>query len=379
MFNNQPNNMGLWNPSTDISKPLPMVYRIVKIKNEWTIEPYISKFIMPPKLYGDMPKHAKRIWTSFNNREGSLGVLLAGLKGSGKTETSMLLCNIAIENGMSVIMVSEVRPDLKLIKFLSDLNNVVLFIDEYGKQFMGNIQDKSLTMFSDIADNKKLFILTENELYLINRFLLNRPGRVWYLIKYGRLADKVVDEYCKDHHVRDTFLEEFLIGYKQSKEFTFDHLKAIVQEHLDYPNENFKDLVEIMNIEIGNNNMVHKIISIRPIDNPEINLIPAKRKYHILNNDNDNYIDINTMVVKVIDIDGNSLTEDKQYSKYMIPISIRHNTPVDNIKGDTTVYKVNQLLVAVKKQEDDGSPEEQYGHGLTSNSNNRGFGNLNFN
>ena len=371
MFGTNSNNMGLWNPSTD-NRPLPMIYRVKYVKGEWQLEPAYNKFTLPNKLYGNIIKHATRIWTSFDKRDKSLGVLLVGLKGSGKTETSRVLSNIALEHGMPVIMVAEVRPDLKLIKFLSDLHNVVLFIDEYGKLFNGQIQEKSLTMFSDIGNNKKLFILTENDMYLVNRFLLNRPGRLWYNIHYGRLSEDVVKEYCTDNNVKGSFLKDLLDSYKTSKEFTFDHLQALVIEHLDYPDESLKDLVEIMNIELGNNNMIKKIISIKPIDNKDIRLVPAKRKYQLYSHLPDTFIDINTHIVKVVDVNGKDLSEDKKYTKYLHnPIRINNQTRVEDIIEDDVTYKVNDMLVTVRKMEDNGEPEETV---ISSNTNNGMFG-----
>lgn len=357
MFNNT-NTMGLWNPSNN-SKPLPMVYRVKAVKGEWELEPDDRNFKLPNKLYGNISKYASRVWSSFDRREKSLGVLLVGLKGSGKTETSKLLANIAISEGMPVIMVAEIRPDLKLIKFLSNIKNAVIFIDEYGKLFQGPLQEKSLTMFSDIVSNKKLFILTENDMYLVNRFLLNRPGRLWYKIHYGRLDESVVTEYCNDHNVNGEFLTDLLAAYKTSKEFTFDHLMALVTEHLDYPNESFKDLIEIMNVEIGNSNMVNRVMSIALVgDKDNISFIPKQRKYIVHGHLPDGYIDMSITIAKILDADGKDITDNEKYKEYLYhPIIINSRTNVHDIAEDDTIYKANGFYVTVRKMEDNGDDE----------------------
>lgn len=46
---------------------------------------HIDNFTMPPKLYGSIGAQAERIMNTYHSRGASTGVLLNGLKGSGKT------------------------------------------------------------------------------------------------------------------------------------------------------------------------------------------------------------------------------------------------------------------------------------------------------
>ena len=212
-------------------------------------------FKVPTKLYGDTKQRALRVWNDYVYYGKSTGCLLTGDQGTGKTLLGQLISNIAIEEkGMPIYMVT-IKPNegqdiTPLIEYLNNLRECVIFIDEFAKMIKYKVQDQFLTMLSDLKRTKKIFILTENDTYDINRFILNRPGRIKYHFDYTKINSKVLIDYCKDKNVSDSFIKDLLNKHDNSNIFSFDQLEAIVDEHKKYPSEPLKDILDVLNLSV---------------------------------------------------------------------------------------------------------------------------------
>lgn len=228
----------------------PGVYNLVQFEKNYILAPSIAKFELPSKLYGDMESNAIRFWTTFATSTTSLGVMLTGQSGTGKTELAKVLSNIAISAGLPVVVVTDLKATIETVNFLNNLKDVIILFDEYSKNFDSNLQDKMLTMFSSINGYKKMYIITENDKNTISRFIRNRPGRVLYHIDYSRVKEDVIIEYCADKKVDEAFGSELLKLYAKSTIFSFDHMQALVGEHLRYPNDTLEDILSLLNLEI---------------------------------------------------------------------------------------------------------------------------------
>jgi hypothetical protein len=214
---------------------------------------YLShKFDTPPKIYGDARFKIKHIWNNFYKNGLRGGILLTGQLGSGKTEIGKVLSNNAIDNGMYVIKINKIPFTPELISYLDMLDNVVLFFDEFGKNFNYNQQEQMLNLLSNTLGRKRIVIITENDRFSISRLIRNRPGRLRYSIHYNKLPISTMKEYCEDKGVDEKFYKDLLRLYKRLTVFSFDHLKAIVEEHLDNPDMPLKEIVELLNLEVGN-------------------------------------------------------------------------------------------------------------------------------
>jgi len=229
----------------------PGIFEVVK--NPQTRDFVLSyknfKYQAPEKLYGGMDKYVDFYWRSFEKQGFKGGLLLTGQKGSGKTAISSILCNKAIDRGLRVIEVTNLNYSPELLRFLDDLDGVVLFFDEFGKNFNTIQQDKMLTLLSNINGRERLVFITENEPNRISPFIRNRPGRIRYSLHFNKLPLAVVEEYCEEKNVDKTFFKEFVDAYKSLITFQFDHLKAIVDEHLNNLGIPFEELVELLNVE----------------------------------------------------------------------------------------------------------------------------------
>lgn len=207
-------------------------------------------FDMPKKIYGDAESRSDRILDTFGDRNGTTGVLLAGVKGSGKSLTMKLTANKALTRGYPVIVVNSAHCGTNFNEFIQsiDVPCVVIF-DEFEKTYDDKGQQALLTLFDGVYSSKKLFILTVNDSGRVNRYMTNRPGRIYYNIEYKGLTAEFIREFCTDVLVKDNHPQiDNIVRYAAMfDDFNFDMLKAICEE-LNRYGEKFGELLNVLNV-----------------------------------------------------------------------------------------------------------------------------------
>lgn len=247
-------NASTYNMANPYIRLEPAVYYIKKLQDgSYGLEKVSDNFKLPNRIYGDNKKLAVRVWDNYvlNSKAGKStgdGILLTGSSGTGKTLIGKIISNIAIANKMPVIVVTDIAVTIDVISFIAKQKDVVVFFDEFSKNVDNKLQDTSLTMFSDDLDSRKLFILTENDSNTVSRFIRDRPGRIKYHLDFERVSDKVVLEYCEEFNVSEKMFKEIMNKHIKSIHFSFDHLQAIVDEHIKHPNDELDYLIEILNV-----------------------------------------------------------------------------------------------------------------------------------
>lgn len=207
-----------------------------------------EKFPVPDKIYGDVRSKVIRIWNRYAIEHKTVGCLFTGIPGSGKSQMAKLLCNLALDNNIPVIMCVEIHFTLELINFLNGLQGCVLFFDEFKKNVDYRLEDKMLTMLTDPNDTKKLFILTENDSFSISSLIRNRPERIRYHYAFDKLSKDIYDEMCAEFKIEKQFKEDLDDLYKRIQFFSFDQLQSILTEHSNYPNDSLNDLLSTLNL-----------------------------------------------------------------------------------------------------------------------------------
>ena len=193
-----------------------------------------ESFKLPTKLYGSTTRESTRILSTFLDRAGTTGVLLAGEAGSGKT---LLAKQIALEgmkeHDMPVILVNRAHCGDAFNAFIQGINQpAMVFFDEFEKIYDDEDQEKILTLLDGTVTTQKLFVFTVNNKYAVNKHMQNRPGRIYYFKEYKGVDAKFIREYCEDNlkielQVHIPVIEQYATMFYV---FNFDMLKAIVEE-----------------------------------------------------------------------------------------------------------------------------------------------------
>lgn len=222
-----------------------------------------ANIVVSEKTYGVHNNKVKKVMNSFENFERSLGVILSGDKGIGKSIFAKMICQKAITKGLPVIIVDACLPGIA--RFIESIEQecVVLF-DEFDKTFRsGRNRDEDdqaalLSLFDGTAGGKKLFIVTCNELYGLNDYIVNRPGRFHYHFRFEYPSTQDIKEYLSDKLNPIYFGEiEKVVGFAQKINLNYDCLRAIAFElNQGIP---FKDAVADLNI-LNINREEYKVI-----------------------------------------------------------------------------------------------------------------------
>lgn len=207
---------------------------------------------LPAKIYEtneDKTFISKVINRYKTTTEGTTGVLLSGLKGSGKT---VMIKNIAIQSELPIILIDKgFRPRFmtKLFNELADVEVCVIFdeIDKLGEDY----DDDYLLRILDGANSsgKKLVLCTCNDENEISPYLKDRCSRIRYWKKFDEISASMIQEVLEDKltdktevkPLTDFILEEFGVA-------SFDNINAFVDEVNAYPNETYKSLFNDMNL-----------------------------------------------------------------------------------------------------------------------------------
>lgn len=209
---------------------------------------HLEKFSEPSHIYGSSASKIEKIVNTFQLRDKSTGVLLTGDKGSGKSLISNLSANKAIALGYPVIVINESYTGANFNEFIESIGDCVLFFDEFGKVYSDeDDQESLLTLLDGTTSAKRLVLMTENKERLISEFIIGRTGRVFYHFRFDKLEKSVIKEYCKALAVSEEVQGQIEEVYYGCFDFSFDILKAIVDEYLRYGGD-IKDIVQDMNI-----------------------------------------------------------------------------------------------------------------------------------
>jgi hypothetical protein len=215
-------------------------------------------FKIPKKIYGNTVKRANRFLQTFEARQGTTGILLTGLKGSGKTLEMTLTCEEALKRGYSVIVVPFAACGPAFNKFIQSINEpCIVIIDEFEKVYDDQEQEALLTLLDGTYPSKKLFMFTCNDKFKINTHMINRPGRIFYSISYGGLDEAFIRDYCADRLNDKSKTDSIVKVGILITDFNFDMLQALVEELNRYAEDSVKDCLELLNINMDYSSRVY--------------------------------------------------------------------------------------------------------------------------
>ena len=239
------NHFSLEDITTHIEELPVGVYTLNRGMFGFYLEKLEDKFEFEYKLYGLETGLIHRVKKTWDTQNKNLGVLLNGIKGTGKTVTAKVISNNA---NLPVILVNNNPEGGGIPDFLTKIEqDVVVFIDEYEKIF-GEEADL-LTVMDGVlnSDYRRLFLLTTNKTY-INDNLLQRPSRIRYYKTFKDLTPAVITEIVDDLLINKEFRDETISAIANLEIITIDIVKAVVDE-VNIHNESPKVFLDVFNVK----------------------------------------------------------------------------------------------------------------------------------
>jgi len=237
-----------------LNKLLPDTY-IVRFseRSGFFLEKYFSFEINEEKVYGVHDEKITKVMNSFKQFNRNLGVILSGKKGIGKSLFAKMLCNTSVEAGIPVIVVDMFVPGIH--SFIEEIEQeVVVLFDEFDKTFGSaskdggnNAQTSMLSLFDGVSAGKKMYIITCNQVNSLSEYLVNRPGRFHYHLRFEYPNAQEVETYMKDK-IDEQYWGEIakVVNFANRTDLNYDCLRAIAFELQN--GEKFETAIADLNI-----------------------------------------------------------------------------------------------------------------------------------
>ncbi|MFC4048370.1 AAA family ATPase [Actinomadura syzygii] len=202
-------------------------------------------------VYGTHAERVTRIMRGYEAMDRSLGVILSGGKGMGKSLMIRMLAERARDDlGLPTVLVQRSTPGLA--SFLDELGEALVVFDEFEKAFAAGDevepQNQFLGLFDGLSATKRLYALSVNELGRVHDAMLNRPGRFHYHMRFAYPGPEAVGQYLHNQvpGITGTQIEE-IVDFSRKYDINYDHLRAIAFEMR--LGESFGDAIGDLNIK----------------------------------------------------------------------------------------------------------------------------------
>lgn len=209
----------------------------------------IEDFKLPNKIYGST-EVINRWLTSYHANQRNTGIILTGIKGSGKT---LLSKKCAIDSGLPVIIIDKPYNDADFISFITnpELGDICIFIDEFEKVYNERGSENAILTILDGAFNThNLFIFTCNLMHT-NEYLTNRPSRIRYRSHFESLPEDIINDVIEDLLQHKEHADSIRTVLSAIGVVTFDLLITLIKE-VDLFNEPANVIAPYLNIVAEN-------------------------------------------------------------------------------------------------------------------------------
>ncbi|MFF2053848.1 AAA family ATPase [Leifsonia sp. NPDC058194] len=209
-------------------------------------------------VYGERERKVEKIFSSYARSGRSLGVMLSGDKGQGKSLFLRMVATKALELEIPVILVTEDAEGIA--DFLDTLDECIIVFDEFEKVFpagrrgrdendRSNRQNQFLTLFDGMSSTRRIYCVTVNDVDDVSAYIVNRPGRFHYHMRFDYPGPDEVRKYLSDQAPSAAAEEvENAALFSRRVNLNYDHLRAIAFE-LNDSNAKFAEIIEDMNIK----------------------------------------------------------------------------------------------------------------------------------
>ena len=230
----------IFDDSLRVYEQLPAQSYVVRCSERrgFYLSKYVEMEISESKVYGIHEEKVDKVLTAFAEMNRSLGVILSGDKGIGKSLFAKMLAASAIANNIPVIVVDKYFGGIASYIESIEQEAMILF-DEFDKTF-GEVRAKDgesspqtdlLTLFDGLSGGKKLFVVTCNELRKLNEYLINRPGRFHYHFRFDYPSAPEIRQYLHDK-LNESYYGEIdsVIAFSGKVSLNYDCLRSIAFE-----------------------------------------------------------------------------------------------------------------------------------------------------
>lgn len=229
--------------------------KVYTVEMEWsgdisfTVAPDLN---LPTKLYTteEDSKFVDKVLSRYKIMEsGTLGVMLSGLKGSGKT---VMMKNLAVQSNLPILLIDKSFAPSQLVNLFNKLSKIELCVlmDEIDKIGENYDDDYLLKILDGVnTTGKKLMIFTCNDAEDINEYLQDRCSRIRYWREFDVMPSSMIQNILSDKlkdkdevkPLTDFIIENFGV-------VSFDNVISFVDEVNENANDTYEDLFNDMNL-----------------------------------------------------------------------------------------------------------------------------------
>jgi hypothetical protein len=199
-----------------------------------------ANFDVGERKYGNHRKWYNIVTSRYDRENPSLGVIMMGYKGLGKSFLAEDICNWGLRQGLPVLFINQKLPVGLIHGAISSIGPCIVYFDEFGKSYRSgtdkeseNDRDKMITLFSDTSHKGVMFIVTGNHKHEFSDFMIDRPGRFEYRFNFDMLsvsvAAEIADEYKLSPEMRDLLLRHTY--HRTSSYDIITKMAAVLRRH----------------------------------------------------------------------------------------------------------------------------------------------------
>lgn len=213
------------------------VYKYVQpMGGRWFLERTQDKFEFPFNVYNACGNIINRVCNYWAKNGGNLGVLMNGLRGSGKTMTAQLIANELIRSAnIPVLVVREPIPLQNVFETVKQ--DLIVIFDEFEKthseEASPGSQQSILSTIDGMSrsEHRRLILFITNSA-AIDENLRDRPSRIHYKFEFDRVADEIIEGLINDSLPKHLmhFKPEIMQYLTARNICTIDIVKAVISE-----------------------------------------------------------------------------------------------------------------------------------------------------
>jgi len=209
------------------------------------------------RVYGSRQSKVDKVMRAWAASTRSLGVMLSGDKGQGKSLFLRMLARDALASGLPVVRVTQSFEGIAA--FIDSLGEALVVFDEFEKVFPAggrrggesgtDEQAQFLGLFDGTSSTRRMYCVTVNDLLSVSSYLVNRPGRFHYHLRFAYPTPEEVGLYLREQVAQDDPRVADAVRFSSQVPLNYDHLRAVAFEMRADASSSFSDLVADLNIK----------------------------------------------------------------------------------------------------------------------------------